>query len=97
METEKLIWRYGVKVVGVKKRCRKQEFHTTDKKELGEGVETPNEQDAKNKAKEWISKNMKSTVPGKVFATATAWTQDGDFENWQPFNENHNLKYPLEV
>ena len=88
-------WKYGVKVFGIKKRCRKAEWHYTDKNELGPETKTVSETEAVARARAWIHQNMKTT--SKAYATANLWTTDGEFANWEPFNEEHNLRWELET
>jgi hypothetical protein len=90
----KTVWRYGVKCLGVKKRCRKIDSHFTDKKELGED-EVVNSDVAISRARKWIFENMKTCQ--KANATATLWTlsDDGIGEVWEPFTKEHNLSWPV--
>lgn len=87
------VWRYGVACIGVKNRCRKVDRHHTDKNELGESLEKPSEQATIEKAKTWLSKNMKSVQ--RAQATLTYWEQDGEMETWAMFNDAHNIKYQI--
>jgi hypothetical protein len=91
------IWRYGVVVTGIKKRCRKVERHISangNGTDLGETSEAPSEETARVLAKAWIAENMKTVV--KAYATATYWENDGHgFLSWQPFEEAHNVRWLL--
>ena len=86
-------WRYGVAVVGVKNRCRKVDRHVSDNDELGRDTE-PCEAVAVQKAKDWISANMKSVTSAK--ATATLWTVDNGMETWEICNDEHNLTFKID-
>ena len=91
----KVIWRYGVRVLGVKKRCRKTEWHFTDKNDLGAPADSPSPEEAKRRALVWISENMSKVE--RAHATATKWTVEGIGETWLPFTEEDNLRYPLDL
>ena len=88
-----LVWRFGVHCVGIKNRCRKSDFHSASKNELGQSIERPSEQEAKLRAQNWIDKNMKSVT--RAHAVLTAWEQEGDMETWAMFSDEHNVKYLL--
>lgn len=92
-EIKQQVWKYGVRVHGVKNRCRKPDWHYTDKDELGKGQEAMSEADAKIAAINWIKANMKKVT--QAYATAKLWTVDGIFENWEPFNKEHNLQWDI--
>lgn len=89
------VWRYGVRVRGIKKRGRKIDWHSDlDRKGLGESQEyDPGLSD--RLAREWISKNMKSW--DKAHASAFLWTinHDTGTESWLPFSEAHNKRIEL--
>jgi len=104
----KNVWRFGAAFYGIKKRCRKTDWHMTDKNELGEVPEetSPEELErlAKIKAKAWITENCKSLEPLRdgrpsLVAKATLWKLEpcslGTSETWEPFTKEHNLKFPL--
>ena len=98
METQpknkRQVWRYGVHAVGVKKRCRKVDFHTESERRGLAELNEVDEEKAKALAKAWIAQNMKSFT--KAFATITLWTIDDEgFQTWEPMNKDHNLKFQL--
>jgi hypothetical protein len=93
MQQQKEVWRYGVSCTGIKKRCRKVDFHTSGKNELGES-ESASHEEAILKANEWLKNNMKEVK--KSWATITKWKTDGQVETWEMFNPEHNIKIPLE-
>lgn len=86
------IWRYGAQVIGVKNRCRKSEFHCTDKRELGEDT-SPDEEKCKALARQWVAQNFKTVK--NATATARLLTIENGFESWEMMNEAHNLKFTI--
>ncbi len=92
---QEVIWRPGARVLGVKNSCRKVAWHSTDKGYLGEFTEKPDEATVKTLATEWIDTHFKKVE--KAQATLTLWQIEDEMETWQPFNENHNLRYNLEI
>jgi len=94
MSEIKTFWRYGVQCVGIKKRCRKPDFHSSGR-ELEVKTDQPNSDLAVKLANEWLAANMKSYR--KPVATITFWKVDGPCESWEPFTEAHNIKIPLEA
>lgn len=93
MESKKIVWKYGVKTVGIKNRCRKTEWHYIDK--LGESDEY-NVQRCKELAEIALADKMKSYDRSKTFATATLWTVDNGMERWAPFTKEHNITLRLD-
>lgn len=93
--SEKIIWRYGVQGYGIKKRCRKVDFFSSEKN-LHNDTTTPDYGVAVTLAKDWLRDNMKQVQ--KASATVTQWTiQPNGVEQWQPFTESHNVKIPLNL
>lgn len=92
------IWRYGVRCVGIKKRCRKEERHIGGDRlcSIGETTGEPDEAEAKRLALEWIANNMKSVR--KAYATAARWEEasHGLIET-QPFTPEWNKAWELPV
>ena len=94
MSNEKIIWRYGVQGYGIKKRCRKADYFSTDSKELGNGNAIPDYGVAVTLAKQWLRENVKQAT--KASATITRWTiTERGSEQWEPMTESHNIKIPL--
>ena len=105
----KTYWRIHAEFTGVKKRARKVDRHTSLSGNAKECLlELPGDTDlavVREKgaplAADWIETNAKSVVPGRAFVTATFWTSDptGLFssETWEPMNEAHNKRWPVEV
>lgn len=94
---KKEIWRYGVKCKGIKNKCRKSDLHFTNSKELGPGVNEPNQIEAENLAKIWLKSNMKTIEIAT--ATATKWLIDenSQCETWEMFNTEHNLEFKINL
>lgn len=91
------IWKYGVNCYGVKNKCRKTEFHSSSKNELGSASAEnglPSSQEAIERAKAWLAKNMKEHK--KAIATATYWQIENGVETWEIMSKEHNLKFPIE-
>lgn len=87
------IWRYGVRVFGVKNRCRKIEWHLEHgRKGLGETIAF-DPYIARALARRWILKNM--IRHDKAFATAYFWTVKNGSETWEMMNPDHNISIPL--
>ncbi len=93
---KEFFWRYGVRVYGIKKRCRKEEFHFSDKDELGKDSAV-NWEKAQKLARLWLIKNMKSFRSDKAIVTATKWRVENDMETWAMFSDTDNLSQKLEV
>jgi hypothetical protein len=89
------IWRYGVRVRGIKKRCRNIKWHVEgSRKGLGDS-KTFDPDLAQILAKRWIADNMKTW--DQAFAMAYYWTFDPvtGMEGWEMFNDAHNKRIPL--
>lgn len=96
MEQSKIVWRYGVRCQGIKKRCRKIEWHSEKSKQGLKEIEgSPSPDEAISLARSWIFNNMKTC--SKAYATAQLWTlQPNGIQTWQPITAEHNLKFPIE-
>lgn len=89
----KTVWRYGVQVRGIKKRCRKVDRHWSN--EPLKEVDAPDKDEAYTLARQWAKDNMKTVET--ITATAKLWTIDGIGEHWEPFTDEHNLSWKVEL
>ena len=93
--TQKTVWRYGVHCYGIKKKCRKPDFHSVGTRNpLKETDKEPSQEEAVSLARSWIFRNMKTC--SKATATITRWTLEGDIEKWEPFNDADNIKINID-
>ena len=92
MENEKTVWKYSVNAVGVRKGCRKVDFHSPDA--ILQTDDKPSEAVAVSLALAWLRDNMKTIK--KAHATATLWTIEDGMETWEMMNDEHNLKWPIQ-
>lgn len=96
-EQKKSEWRYGVWVLGVKKRARSRNKHT--ELNLGRGSSL-DQAIAEACAKSWIAKNMKTVERAEVIAHRMDIVTERDgvtIEGWSPFEENDNKRWALDV
>lgn len=89
-----IVWRYGVRVKGTKRRCRKVDWHCeSERKGLAETA-SPDFALALQLAHVWLRTFMKSFVTAE--AIITKWTVlDGGMESWSPFSEADNIKIKI--
>ena len=90
------VWKYGIRCKGIRKKCRKVDWHTENG---SNGLAKSRKFDqnlALEYAKNWIERQMKKTE--QAFATATFWViDDNGMERWEPFTDSHNIKIPITI
>jgi hypothetical protein len=94
IETRAGYWRFGVRCRGVKKKCRTIAWHHADDKEMPESNERPTDAQLIESARSWLSTNIKSWDKAEAQATYWTFTTYGG-EQWEPFNDSHNIKLPI--
>jgi KaiC/GvpD/RAD55 family RecA-like ATPase len=98
METTKELFKISVSVTGIKKRCRKTEFHLLQGGYIPYNEGTFAREAVEAVARGLIETNMKE-VNGKIVINLTHIKQDDHFERWEPFsikNRHWQLVSPLE-
>ena len=90
----KQYWKLSCFAAGIKKRARKQDTHNSST--LATFEQIPDDDAMQSICKNWLASNMKQT--NKAWASLTFWTQAGPgVEQWQPFNEEHNLRKEIKL
>ena len=93
METQKELFRIGVSVNGVKKRCRKSESHYLSGGYIPFNGGFFNQVEIENLAKGILETNMKR-IDGKVFIILNHVKVADGIETWELFGKT-NVKFEL--
>lgn len=93
METTKELFKISVSVTGVKKRCRKSEFHLLKGGYIPYNEGTFDREAIEAVARGLVETNMKQ-VNGKIIIVLNHIKREEHFERWEPFSDK-NVKWQL--
>lgn len=86
-------YKLSVSVTGIKKRCRKSEFHLLKGGYIDYNEGTFDHEAIEAVARGLVETNMKK-VNGKIVISLDHIKQDDHFERWEPFSDK-NVKWNL--
>lgn len=93
METTKELFKISIGLYGVKKRCRKSEFHVLRAGYIPYNEGTFDREAIETIAKGLIETNMKQ-VNGKIIISLDHIKQGDFMQTWEPFSDK-NVKWQL--
>lgn len=93
MENKRELFKISVSTHGIKKKCRKSDFHFFKAGHIPYNEGTFNKDEIEAVARGIIESNMKE-VKAKIMIHLDHITQDENFEQWEPFS-NKNVRWEL--